>query len=121
MQIWTSYYAKMKKLYFDYVVVGVSTSVPRWFPYEVECLPEVYPGWDLVLGIKYGRITQEEYGKMYWAKLMEIDRVSVTRKLEQMYEKYGKDIVLTCYEKPGDFCHRHILGKWLEMNIRELL
>lgn len=24
-----------------------------------------------------------------------------------------RDIVLCCYEKPGDFCHRHILAEWL--------
>lgn len=28
-------------------------------------------------------------------------------------EKIGDNVVLCCYEKPGDFCHRHILIKWL--------
>ena len=28
----------------------------------------------------------------------------------------GKDVALCCYEKPGDFCHRHILAKWITEN-----
>jgi uncharacterized protein (DUF488 family) len=26
----------------------------------------------------------------------------------------GKDIVLCCHEKEGDFCHRRIVAEWLE-------
>ncbi len=25
----------------------------------------------------------------------------------------GKDVVLLCFEKPGDFCHRHLIAEWL--------
>lgn len=25
----------------------------------------------------------------------------------------GKDCVLLCYEKSGDFCHRHLVSEWL--------
>ena len=25
----------------------------------------------------------------------------------------GKDVALCCYEKPGDFCHRHLVAKWM--------
>jgi hypothetical protein len=26
----------------------------------------------------------------------------------------GKDIALVCYEKPEDFCHRHLVAEWLK-------
>ena len=26
---------------------------------------------------------------------------------------YFPDIVLLCYERPGEFCHRHIVAEWL--------
>ena len=26
------------------------------------------------------------------------------------------DIALVCYEKPGDFCHRHLVAEWLREN-----
>ena len=25
----------------------------------------------------------------------------------------GQDLLLCCYEAPGDFCHRHVLTEWL--------
>ena len=28
----------------------------------------------------------------------------------------GRDVALVCYEKPGDFCHRHLVSKWLNEN-----
>jgi len=31
--------------------------------------------------------------------------------LEQISQ--GRDIILCCYEKPEDFCHRKILADWL--------
>lgn len=120
MQIWTSYYAKMRLLYFDYAVVAISNSVPKWFPYDLETLPEVYPGWDLVMGIKNGNLTSDEYAKRYLKKLMDIDRNKVLDKLKSIHKKHNKDIVLVCYERPGGFCHRHILGKWLDVGVMEL-
>lgn len=26
------------------------------------------------------------------------------------------DIALICYEKPSDFCHRHLVAEWLNQN-----
>lgn len=26
------------------------------------------------------------------------------------------DIALICYEKPADFCHRHLVAEWLSQN-----
>lgn len=31
-----------------------------------------------------------------------------------------RDIVLCCYEKPDEFCHRHILAEWLGKDVEEL-
>ena len=31
-------------------------------------------------------------------------------------KELGEDAVLLCYEKPGDFCHRHLVSKWLNDN-----
>lgn len=27
---------------------------------------------------------------------------------------YGQDVILLCYEKAGDFCHRRLVADWLE-------
>ena len=36
------------------------------------------------------------------------NKEDIIKVLEQIAN--GKDIILCCYEKPGDFCHRHILN-----------
>lgn len=33
---------------------------------------------------------------------------------KKWYESANYHIVLLCYEKPEDFCHRHIVAKWFE-------
>ena len=33
------------------------------------------------------------------------------RKLQEV--SGGRDIALCCFEKPDDFCHRHLLADWL--------
>lgn len=32
------------------------------------------------------------------------------------WEHVPFDIYLVCYEKPGDFCHRHLVADWLTAN-----
>ena len=43
---------------------------------------------------------------------------------QKVYEELGEDAILLCYEKPNDFCHRHIVSEWLNqkigLNITEL-
>jgi len=43
----------------------------------------------------------------------------VLSKLDPMkvYEELGGDAVLLCWEKPGEFCHRHIVAKWLSKEL----
>lgn len=36
---------------------------------------------------------------------------------KEIYKELGEDAVLLCYEKPGDFCHRHIVAEWLTANL----
>ena len=34
------------------------------------------------------------------------------RELEALTKVPHSKIVLLCYEKPGDFCHRHLVADW---------
>jgi len=44
----------------------------------------------------------------------ELNGINIKEKLEAIAN--GKDIILCCYEKPGDFCHRHILNDMINGN-----
>ena len=43
------------------------------------------------------------------------DRGLTQEKVKYFFETLGgdRDIILCCYEKPGEFCHRHVLANWL--------
>jgi hypothetical protein len=50
----------------------------------------------------------EFYTQQYQAEVLDrLDPKEVLRDL-------GEDAVLLCYEKPGQFCHRRLVAKWLE-------
>ena len=50
----------------------------------------------------------EFYTQQYQAEVLDqLDAKEVLRDL-------GEDAVLLCWEKPGEFCHRHLVAKWLK-------
>ena len=65
----------------------------------------------------------EHYERAYSFKVLR--KLDANEIYKDLYElSNGKDVVLLCYEKRGDFCHRHLLAKFLEekltINIDEL-
>lgn len=56
--------------------------------------------------------TEEEYIKEYQEKILDkLNYKEVIDFLKNISE--DKDIVVLCFEKPGQFCHRHLFGKWI--------
>ncbi len=73
--------------------------------------PVFAPTWDIVLGVKQSRITEETYTQQY-KHLMSMSYI--TNKdawLELFY--YERPVVLCCYCEDGKFCHRHLLIKYV--------
>jgi len=104
--IYTSYFANIKKLPPHLKTISISRFPPKWYEGESDLL--LAPSKELLLGIKDGNISEEEYTKEY------LDYLN-TLNPKEIEEKY-KDSILLCYEKTGDFCHRHILTNWLNYN-----
>ena len=42
-----------------------------------------------------------------------ISKVPADKICENICRSKDYHIALICYEKPGDFCHRHLVAKWL--------
>lgn len=36
---------------------------------------------------------------------------------QEVFDKLGERSILICYEKPGDFCHRRLVARWLETEL----
>lgn len=64
------------------------------------------PTWDMVIGIKNGILTEEQYSSKYNDILNGISTEMWTWLADQ--GKHGKLVVL-CYCKDGEFCHTNLL------------
>lgn len=55
--------------------------------------------------------SREEYIRMYKAICQSVNIELLIRQLSDIGD--GKDVALLCYERPGQFCHRHMLAEYL--------
>lgn len=106
--IFTSYFGNVKKLK-GLELVSIAAQTPKWFEGEREL--DFAPSYEILYAIKRGRITEAQFEEMYRAELDHLDLNIVSQKLEE-YDN-GNTCFL-CYEKPDDFCHRHVFRKWVE-------
>jgi len=69
------------------------------------------PTWDMVMGEKKGLITQDEYTDLYHTKMYRL----YEERPEVWLELLNRErVVLKCFCKSGDFCHRLLLVEYLE-------
>ena len=100
----TSNFAKRGE---DPHAVSISRWTPRWLKNPIRKYIDLAPSASLLNRYKQGLVTQEEYTQEYIQDtLSQLDPFDV-------YEDLGENAILCCYEKSTDFCHRHIVAKWL--------
>ncbi len=115
MKIYTSYFAKIKKIPNNIVPIAICAAPPKWW--NGICYKKLAP--------KYGffKIWKETQDNDYYIKhfneevLNLLNKNMVLKELETLSN--GKDIVLICYESPEKFCHRHLVAQWLGNNVKE--
>lgn len=113
MKIYTSYFAKMKKIPEDILRISICGKAPDWYD-----------------GIQYKKVAPKYGFFQEWKKNHDNDfyikhfnsEVLETLKAEEVYKDLeklsnGNDCVLLCYEKSSDFCHRHLVANWLKENL----
>lgn len=107
MKIYTSYFAKTATLRKAGIVpIGIALWPPRFF--NGISMKQVAPRRYML----NDGLTDAEYESMYRNDVLRlVDARSFIKDLERASQ--GMDVALCCFEKPGDFCHRHILAKWL--------
>lgn len=109
MKIYTSYFGNSKKLQQAGIkVIGISLYPPRWF--NGISLKQVAPTKSILFA---NGQTQEDYTRRYRSEVLsQQDMQQFLKTVEQA--SGGQDVALCCYEKPEDFCHRHILADWIK-------
>ena len=107
----TSYYAR-PNIHLETNLVSISCSLSTWiketfigknFKHYRKLAPDYFT---MVLPYKCGEIDIAEYTTRYQQILDKLDP-------HEVYKELGEDATLLCYEKPDDFCHRHLVAKWL--------
>lgn len=111
MKIYTSYFARGKTLRAQGIRM---ISVALFPPSHIKCahLTQVAPTYSILYD-KYR--TDERYTHRYFQEVLgKLDPHEILRMITTIGQ--GSDVALCCYEKPGDFCHRHLLAQWLMEN-----
>ena len=107
--IYTSYFANLRNIPSDIVPISICGKAPDW--YSGLQYKKLAPKWKFFKVYKETG-NEEYYVKHYYKEVL--DKLLASDVVYDLYKKSnGKDIVLLCYEKPNEFCHRHLVAKWL--------
>ena len=106
----TSYFNNIPFIDTDiYAPVSISIYAPEW--YVGLALQQLAPTSDILSKYKRGLLTKEQYIERYTQEVLaKYSAKSICRRIENLVG--DKEAVLMCYEKPKDFCHRHLVAKW---------
>ncbi len=107
MKIYTSYFANGAKLQkAGIMIIGIALYPPKWF--NGMSNKYVSPSWDILHNSK----SKEDYAQRFDTEILaRRDPKAFLTAIEKMSN--GKDVALCCFEKPDEFCHRHLVAKWL--------
>ena len=115
--IYTSYFAKLRSLP-DYIVpVSICGKAPEW--YQGLQYKKLAPKYDFFMEWKRNK-DNNFYIKCFQEQVLDkLNPTDVILDLSKMVYGYNigeNDIALICYEKPSDFCHRHLVADWFNKN-----
>lgn len=122
--MYTGYFAKTNEYRkAGLVPVAISRMQPTFF--DGPSYDKLKPSWNIITAFKHPELvgpddaSEDAYIKKYYDSVLNrLDPKEVIKELEELAGVDQSKIVLMCYEKPSDFCHRHLVADWLN-NYRE--
>lgn len=115
MAIYTCFFGNYRNFPEDSYIIGVA----RHSPQDIEDWVNLAPSVKLLQQYKNKEIDEFIFKIKYLNELYILNKKEYIDYLRDLEKKY-KNIILCCYEKKEDFCHRHILAEWLDLDIQEL-
>ena len=110
--MYTSYFGNLKSLPENITPISICGKAPNW--YTGLQYKKLAPKYDFFMKWKenhdndyYIKCFQEQVLNKLDPHLVYQDLCSLTN---------NTDIALICYEKPDEFCHRHLVADWLNKN-----
>lgn len=109
MRIYTSYWGKLKALgNHEIQPIGISRYQPKWYKGGTH-FKMLSPTSNLLM------LDEDEYVPKFEEILSKLNAKEIYSTLKQISKKDA--IALICYERPEDFCHRHLVAKWLSKEL----
>jgi uncharacterized protein YeaO (DUF488 family) len=110
--LYTSYFANIRKLPENIIPISICGKAPdSWKGLQYKKLA---PKWD------FFKVWKETKDNDYYIKNFDERVLNVLNAENVVNDLYtlsnNKDVCLICYEKPSDFCHRHLVAEWLSKN-----
>lgn len=116
--MYTGYFAKLKSYEeAGLVPVSIAAKAPDW--YHGAQYKKLAPKWSFFSEWKNGshKGDNDYYMQHFKTEVLDnLDPEQVVKELEGFTGVSRDKIILICYEKPGDFCHRHLVSMWLTVN-----
>lgn len=103
--IYTSYFGNIKNLPDGYKLICISRICPKGM--KIKMYGKLAPSQSLLTDYKSGLLSWEEYTNRYKEETLSL------LSPQKVVEELGNNVILLCYEKPEDNCHRHIIRDWL--------
>lgn len=112
--IYTSYFSKIKELVQNSITpIAICGKSPDWYnglEYK-KLAPKLY----------FFKIWKENHDNAYYVDHYRkdvLDKLNVKQVVDELKQisNNNENIALICYEKPEDFCHRHLVSQWLNYN-----
>lgn len=110
--IYTTYFANLKNLSKNVIPISICAKAPSW--YGGLQYKKLAPTYNIL--VKYKNDCDKGYYIKHYQKevLEKVNPVEVIDDLLRLSN--STNIALVCYEKPTDFCHRHLVANWLNKN-----
>lgn len=114
MVIYTPYFAQLKKIKNP---ISIALWKPKW--YNGPELLTLAPTKNILTTWKNSNQTNIDWQNYTNSYINEIlNKIDINLLLNQIKQIYPNENFVTflCYEKPKDYCHRHIVSGWLNKN-----
>ena len=112
--IYTSYFAKLKSLPDNIIPISICGKAPDW--YKGLQYKKLAPKYDFFMKWKENH-DNDYYVKCFNEQVLDnLKSEVIVAELSKMAGNFNNNfehICLICYEKPSDFCHRHLVADWL--------
>ena len=112
--IYTSYFDNLKNLPKNIIPISICGQAPDW--YIGRQYKKLAPKYKFFMEWKENK-DNNYYIKCFNEQVLDkLDPEKVAYELLITTSGAKPDVCLLCYEKPNEFCHRHLVAKWLDDN-----